>query len=293
MLKNCTNFFLLALFAVVLTACAGRKSVKEFEMEQQSRESVPTAEAGAADMVAEPEPEIVEEKESPVPDVQDGSVEPTELPGDADIAVEEKGAADSQVAALVEQPPEPEINLPETAPLPQWIMEAPDNVRFEYEAAVNRIEIGEDAAATRLFERFIVNHPKYPGAYVNLAILYEKEGRTSDAVKLLNQAISAAPGSVYALNRLGLIKRQQGEFEEAEIAWLQATEANPRYAYAWYNLGVLYDMYLQNLPAALDSYRNYQQLVAPAEADPMVARWISDLERRLEMAQRVQSGGSS
>jgi len=175
--------------------------------------------------------------------------------------------------------------------IPQAILDAPDSVRYEYEAAVDRMELGEEAAAVRLFENFIEAHPEYPGAYVNLAIIYDGQGRTEEAVLLLNQAIEAAPGSVYALNRLGLIKRRQGDFAEAEASWVQATKVNPRYPYAWYNLGVLYDLYLQNLPAALDSYRKYQGLVDPTDVDPMVARWISDLERRLD--QQASAAGEA
>ena len=53
---------------------------------------------------------------------------------------------------------------------------------------------------------------------------------------------------------------------------------------AWYNLGVLYDLYMQDIESALQAYRNYQDVLTsaevPVEADPLVNRWIVDLERR-------------
>jgi tetratricopeptide (TPR) repeat protein len=189
---------------------------------------------------------------------------------------------ESGSAADVEAPP---VVVPV---IPEEFLNAPQEVRLKYESAVDRMELGEDAAAARLFERFVVDHPEYPGAYVNLAIIYERQGRLEDAEFLLNQAIEAAPFSVYALNRLGLLKRRQGDFEAAEQAWLQATRSNPRYPYAWYNLGVLYDLYLQDLPAALDSYRNYQEVMNGNEPDPAVERWITDLERRLGEPARLE-----
>jgi hypothetical protein len=53
----------------------------------------------------------------------------------------------------------------------------------------------------------------------------------------------------------------------------------PDYANAWHNLGVLYDMYLQDLAAAVDHYQRYQQLVG--SADEQTSRWIADLQRRI------------
>ena len=165
--------------------------------------------------------------------------------------------------------------------LPAELADAPAVVQHDYRAALKHMEQKNDEAAASQFEDFVVRHPGYPGAYVNLAIIYDRQNRTDEALWLLEQAIDADPNSVYALNRLGLIKRRQGKFSDAEAAWLTATQADPQYAYAWYNLGVLYDLYLQDLPAALDHYKRYQQLSNAADQDRMVNRWITDLERRI------------
>ena len=165
--------------------------------------------------------------------------------------------------------------------LPAELVEAPVAVQRDYRAALEQMEGKNDAAAASQFEDFVQRHPGYPGAYVNLAIIYDRQNRTAEALWLLDQAIATDPASVYALNRLGLIKRRQGQFSEAETAWLKATQVDPQYAYAWYNLGVLYDLYLQDLPAALDHYKRYQQLSNAADEDLMVNRWIADLERRI------------
>ena len=174
--------------------------------------------------------------------------------------------------------------------LPAELVEAPAAVQRDYRAALDQMEGENDAAAASQFEDFVLRHPGYPGAYVNLAIIYDRQNRTDEALWLLNQAIATDPASVYALNRLGLIKRRQGQFAEAETAWLKATQADPQYAYAWYNLGVLYDLYLQDLPSALDHYKRYQQLSDAADQDLMVNRWITDLERRIGIpAQAAQA----
>jgi tetratricopeptide (TPR) repeat protein len=165
--------------------------------------------------------------------------------------------------------------------LPAELLAAPPAVQRDYQAALEQMAQQNDTAAASQFEEFVARHPGYPGAYINLAIIYDGQNRTEEALGLLDQALAADPGSVYALNRLALIKRRQGQFSAAEAAWLRATQADPQYAYAWYNLGVLYDLYLQDLPAALDYYKRYQQLSDAADQDLMVSRWIEDLERRI------------
>ena len=98
---------------------------------------------------------------------------------------------------------------------------------------------------------------------------------------MLTRSLELDSTNPVALNRLGMIKRRAGDFAAAEAAWLGAIAANPEYPYAWYNLGVLYDLYLQDLPAALEHYQAYQRLEGGGDGDATVALWIADLETRI------------
>lgn len=163
----------------------------------------------------------------------------------------------------------------------------PADVQQEYLAAVELLDSqADDEAVIKELEKFIADYPEYPGGYVNLAIAYERVNKIEQAVWLLGKAIEIDGSAVEALNLLAIIKRREGKFAEAEAAWLQATEADPSYAFAWYNLGILYDLYLQDLPAALDHYRRYEELTGEA-GDPLAARWVKDLERRLGQPARA------
>ena len=172
-------------------------------------------------------------------------------------------------------------NAPEYTYQPPWITK-------KFEDAIAKMEDGDRAEAIAAFEQFIADHPEYPGAYVNLAILYAEENRNSEAMAQLEMALVLDDDYVYALNQKGLLQRKQGDFEGARESWLACTRSTPDYANAWYNLGVLYDLYLQDLPAALEAYTRYQQIVLSssedAEEDAKVAKWIKDLERRLGQA---------
>lgn len=159
----------------------------------------------------------------------------------------------------------------------------PEQIQQEFDAALLKVTSGDDAAAIQQLEAFIKQYPGYSAAYVNLAIVYERQKQPEQALELLNKAIEVDPAAVEAMNHLGVISRRQGNFAAAEAYWRQATATDPAYPYAWYNLGVLCELYKQDFTAALENYRRYQALTAGAEADPVVARWIDDLERRSDV----------
>ena len=156
----------------------------------------------------------------------------------------------------------------------------PGHIQQEFAAALAKVTAGEDAAAIQQLEAFIEQYPNYAAAYINLAIVYERQKQSEQAIWLLKKAIEVDPAAVEAMNRLAFINRRQGDFAAAEAYWQQALRVDPTYAYASYNLGVLCELYKQDFPAALAHYRRYQVLTGGADADPLVARWIEDLERR-------------
>jgi Flp pilus assembly protein TadD len=100
----------------------------------------------------------------------------------------------------------------------------------------------------------------------------------------LNAALTLNPSHPAALNQLGMLLRRNGNFLEAEAAYMKAVTANPDYALAHYNLGVLNELYLQRLEAALQHFETYQELVGE---DKQVEKWITDLKRRVAATQRT------
>ena len=134
------------------------------------------------------------------------------------------------------------------------------------------------------FQEFLLQYPNYAGAHVNLAIIFAARGDDQAAENSLIDALLLNPEHPAALNQLGMLLRRQGKLTEAESAYQRAIAADPGYALAHYNLGVLYDLYLQRLDVALQHYEAYQTLVGE---DKQVTKWIADLTRRLNAAQRT------
>jgi len=160
-------------------------------------------------------------------------------------------------------------------------VEIPAEAQRQYGEAVLQLETGEFVAAAAQFEIFVQRYPDYAAAYINLAIIHAREERNDEALLMLSRALEIDNTNPVALNQLALLKRRSGDFGAAESAWRKAIAANPDYLNAWYNLGVLYDLYLQDLPAALEHYQAYQILNSSAESDAIVARWIADLKNRI------------
>jgi len=148
-----------------------------------------------------------------------------------------------------------------------------------YDDAVDALDRGDLVEAELALEQFVLEYPQFPGAYVNLAIVYESDDRHDEAMSVLDQALAINPGHAAANNQLGIVLRRQGKFPEAEQAYLRALEADPSYALAHHNLGVLLDLYLHRPAEALRHYQRYQELVV--EPDATVGNWIIDLQRRV------------
>jgi Flp pilus assembly protein TadD len=167
---------------------------------------------------------------------------------------------------------------------PGAVREVPPRAQTLYEQAVGALASGDLLDAQLRFQEFLLQFPDFPGAHVNLAIIYAKNGDDKAAENSLTDALIIDPLNPAALNQLGMLLRRQGKFTEAESAYLKAVTADPGYALAHYNLGVLYELYKQQLDLALQHFERYQELNGE---DEQVTKWIADLKRRITSTQRT------
>ncbi len=153
-----------------------------------------------------------------------------------------------------------------------------------FEQATAAMAGGDFVDAELRFKEFLLQYPEYPGAHVNLAIIHSSNGNDDAAAASIDAALALQPDHPAALNQLGMLLRRNGKFLQAEAAYLKAVTVSPEYALAHYNLGVLNELYLQRLDAALQNFETYQSLVGE---DVQVAMWITDLTRRVAANQRT------
>jgi len=86
------------------------------------------------------------------------------------------------------------------------------------------------------------------------------------------------PAHPVAGNTYGLLLRSGGRFAEARTVYEQVLAQFPDYGPAHRNLGILCDLYLNDLECALDQYELYS---AVEPGDEQVRLWLADLHLRL------------
>jgi tetratricopeptide (TPR) repeat protein len=160
----------------------------------------------------------------------------------------------------------------------------PLKARTLYEQAVAAMAAGNTVDAELRFKEFLLQYPDYSGAWINLAILKSGQGDDDAAALHIEEALRVDPANAAALNQLGMLKRRQGDFVAAKAAYMKAVTAQPEYPLAHYNLGVLNELYLQQLDAALQHFERFLEL---GGEDKQVEMWVADLKRRISAAQRT------
>jgi len=76
--------------------------------------------------------------------------------------------------------------------------------------------------------------------YSNLGMVYNRQGKSDEALSVLNRALSIDPYCVEAHFNLGNVYREQGAFNEAIDCYRKTLQINPDFAEAHNNLGMTY-----------------------------------------------------
>lgn len=153
-----------------------------------------------------------------------------------------------------------------------------------YDAAIARVAAGDDAAAAAEFRALVRAYPAYAGPALNLALIEARAGRDATALAWLGGAAKACSRCGAVWTEAGVIHRKAGRLKDAEAAYQRSIELEAGYGLAYYNLAVLYDLYLQRPELALETYRRYQAASPEAPLNASVSQWVTDLERRVASA---------
>jgi len=181
--------------------------------------------------------------------------------------------------AVIESPP-PAQPEPEAEPI--------DYNQQTYQQAIAALKSGDTEGALILLTRLSHEAPDKPRLFTNLGLAYFSLQQADLAEQAFQQAVRRDPKDAVAYNHLGILQRHNGRFQEALIQYQRAIEIDDSYAPAYLNLGILFDLYLQDLEKALQQYQKYQ--VLSSEDNPQVGGWIVDIERRLKKADSQSQG---
>lgn len=151
-------------------------------------------------------------------------------------------------------------------------------VSSDYQRALTLMKANQLDEAYALFEDIQSKAPQLAGPALNQSLIKIQQQHYKEADELLQKAIAANSKNPFAYNLQGFVYRQLGQFSKSRAAYEQAITLSPNYAKAHFNLGVLADLYLQDLPLALKHYAAYQG--TQTSPDATVAKWVIDLQKR-------------
>lgn len=116
----------------------------------------------------------------------------------------------------------------------------------------------------------------------NLGVALSRTGEYEQAVSLFNRSLKLAPDNADILVEQALAYRELGQFDQAKKIYRQALISNPQHQMANYNLGILCDLYKEDLDCAIRHYQQY--LAAFGQEDKTVNIWLKDLAKRKQKA---------
>jgi|GEM_PF-6551709 len=149
----------------------------------------------------------------------------------------------------------------------------------KYRVASALMVKGKDDQAMQRMQTLTTEDPSLSGPWVSMGMLAEKKQDETAAKKFYETALKYKPGSIEALNNLGLIYQSEGHFKKAQALFQKGLRINPGNMTVNYNLAVLNELYLNNMPKALHYYQSY--LASLDKPDPKVSMWIKLLKRKI------------
>jgi tetratricopeptide (TPR) repeat protein len=150
--------------------------------------------------------------------------------------------------------------------------------RTDFARAAALLKTKEYGQAADLLQKVIKRSPGVTAPYIDVAIAYRHIGKPKQAEAALKTALRLFPDHPVASNEYGLLCRQNGRFAEARTIYEKSLARFPDYYPLHRNLGILCDIYLNDLPCALAQYQIYSKA---RPEDKQVKMWIADLNNRM------------
>ncbi|MBN8430603.1 tetratricopeptide repeat protein [Microbulbifer salipaludis] len=151
------------------------------------------------------------------------------------------------------------------------------SVNRDFLQAVDYLQGERYPEAIELLQSVVEREQRLSAPYVNLGIAHFKNGDEKHAEESFLEALRAAPFDPVASNELAVLYRHQGRFDEARKTYSDALALHPDHLPLVKNLGILCDLYLQDVHCALAQFERYLKYQPD---DRKVAIWVADLKRR-------------
>jgi tetratricopeptide (TPR) repeat protein len=151
-----------------------------------------------------------------------------------------------------------------------------DDVEAQNALGIAYGQAGHDAEALRAFERVLTSDSTNGIALQNIGTIKLRENKVAEAETWLQKALTADPSLANGYTTLGVIYQRTGRSSQAIEAWRRAVELDGREFDALYNLVVS----LSNAGAAADARAYAEQFLATAPP-AFYARELAEIRRLL------------
>lgn len=151
-------------------------------------------------------------------------------------------------------------------------------LKADFERAAKLLKEKDYERGIRLMNRVAERSEKSIAPHINLGIAYRITGDMKLAEKSLSKALEINSIHPSANNEMGIVYRKTGRFSEARRIYERILERFTSFLPARKNLGILCDLYINDLSCAMANYTIYNQ------ADPgdnSVVMWMTDLRQRM------------
>ena len=201
----------------------------------------------------------------------------------APVATATNSAGDSPAAAANTASSDSKSVNPNNC-LPKGVIEISEQfgvdpkIRGEFNQAVMLLNQQNYAEAIKLLLAVAGKTSKFSAPYINLGIAYARTEELEKAEENLKKALDINNQHPVAQNELGLVYRKTGRYVEARQLYETLLALYPDFLPARKNLGVLCDIYIQDLNCALDQYEEYLKGIPE---DEKVKIWVADVKSRM------------
>lgn len=151
------------------------------------------------------------------------------------------------------------------------------DVTDKFNHAVELINENKYDEAIKLLIEVTSRTNKHSAPYVNLGIAYLKTGKIVEAEESLLKAFKINPDHPVTNNELGMVYRKSGRFAEAKNSYERVIKKYPEFLPARKNLGILCDLFMDDLGCAIEHYEAYLNI---KQDEKNVQIWLTDLKRR-------------
>ena len=151
-------------------------------------------------------------------------------------------------------------------------------IKQEFNKAISLLNDEKYPEAIRLLKGVTGKTSKFTAPYINLGIAYARTGEMDKAEESLKKALEINARHPVANNELGIVYRKTGQYKKAREHYQIAVNKYPKFLPARKNLGVLCDIYMQDLDCALEQYEEY---LKRKPDDEKVKIWVADVKSRL------------